>query len=255
MHARSPIKKKYHTERYYQYSIYVGKTFVSKVKAKKNQRFGSEFKEDSEGTAEKCFFYKNYYLCPVLDNSIIRFSGMVYNFSVEEDESYLVNNIAVHNCIANVTQCSACGKLVRESDENCEHLDRMLGKYIEIDGKKYIVSELVGAMDANGNYIEDSCLYIESSWVEQPAFEGAVRNFFIECPNLKTNLVMSGEADKRLAMLFEDERSFSKLKVADKRSLISIRLAIQQMRMERYNNITNKIVRAMSTTPPEVGGL
>lgn len=153
-------------------------------------------------------------------------------------------------CIANVTQCSACGKLIRESDENCNHLEQELGKFIEDATGKYIVSELVGALDEKGKYIEHSCDFIEASWVEQPAFEGAVSNFFIESPQTKDNLItsdkMNSEMNKKLAMLFEDERTFSKLKVADKRSLISMRLAIKEIRMQKYFNMTNNVANSIN---------
>ena len=141
--------------------------------------------------------------------------------------------------LCNVAQCSYCGKIVKDNDENCNHIEKHLGDYIEDDTGVWKVAELVGAMDANGKYIEDSCIFIEASWVEQPAFEGAVMNYMINSPQFKSNLVM-GE-DSRLAMLFESEKTFKKLKVADKRSVMSIKITNDYFKDLKFANIVKKV--------------
>ena len=53
-------------------------------------------------------FYENGYIwSPIRDVSTEEYDGLVYNISVEEDESYMVQNIICHNC----TDISVAGKL------------------------------------------------------------------------------------------------------------------------------------------------
>jgi len=83
-------------------------------------------------------------------------------------------------CCCNYATCSICGKVIGDDDKNCEHLENHLGQYINVDGKNYKCAELIGAIDKNtGEYIADSCHFIEASWVEHPAFAGAVVNYLI----------------------------------------------------------------------------
>lgn len=43
-------------------------------------------------------YLDNYFLTTLINKSEIDYSGYVYNFEVEEDHSYVANDIAVHNC-------------------------------------------------------------------------------------------------------------------------------------------------------------
>jgi len=45
-----------------------------------------------------CRFYDNYKISTIKDIKNVPFSGDVYNFEVEDDNSYVANNIIVHNC-------------------------------------------------------------------------------------------------------------------------------------------------------------
>jgi hypothetical protein len=79
------------------------------------------------------------------------YSGPVHNFGVEGDHSYVVEGLAVHNC---------------------EHVKYGKGQY-EYDqlGNKFRVAELCGheTLDPTGGVT-----FIEASWVDVPAFQGAV---------------------------------------------------------------------------------
>jgi hypothetical protein len=48
----------------------------------------------------KSFIFKNWYFEPIKKIEKYRFRGKVYNLEVEEDNSYLANTLAVHNCAA-----------------------------------------------------------------------------------------------------------------------------------------------------------
>lgn len=56
-------------------------------------------------------------------NSVTRlhFSGQVFNFEVEEDESYLAGGFSVHNCKVKNDVCSMCGNEAKSPREYCEH--------------------------------------------------------------------------------------------------------------------------------------
>lgn len=228
---------------------------------------------------------------------------IVYNFETQNDHSYIVEGVAVHNCehvqipalskgkildaiirpvvhhskygdaniylvdiliatdrrhhelvsriesgklntlsmgaVCEVCQCSICGKLIKDDDKNCEHLENYLGSYYKCeDGKKRIVAELCGALDENGNYIENSCNFIEASWVEHPAFEGAVVNAFIETEEEK---IAREKSQKELEDLFNGNL-FDRLKVADTDSKIALNILKDYKRAEKYLNIAKRIV-------------
>ena len=59
----------------------------------------------------------------------------VYNLSVEDDESFVTENIAVHNCKVAYDVCSICGNKAKRRDEYCAHI-RHDKKKIYPDGKQ-----------------------------------------------------------------------------------------------------------------------
>ena len=138
--------------------------------------------------------------------------------------------------VCNYTQCSICGKVISDSDRNCEHLDNHIGQMVTCqDGEQRICAELCGACDENGNYIEGSNNFIELSWVEHPAFKGAVINSFVETDEIRA----SRETEKdELAKLF-DGNLFDRLKVADRDSKIALKITREIGKVER---IAKKIV-------------
>ena len=60
-----------------------------------------------------------------------------------------------------------------------------------------MVAQLIGALDKNGKYIQGSCQFIEASWVQNPAFQGAVLNYFLYEDDI--NLLAASIASKKLA--------------------------------------------------------
>lgn len=61
---------------------------------------------------------------------------MVYNFSVEDDESYIANKVAVHNCSVVTDRDSISGKLSRTMNEYEPWMKKTPGQYIP-EYKKY----------------------------------------------------------------------------------------------------------------------
>ena len=63
------------------------------------------FKTDKK-KQDKAFYEEGYIWCPINDISTENYNGYVYNMEVENDNSYVVQNIIVHNC----TDLSVAGK-------------------------------------------------------------------------------------------------------------------------------------------------
>ena len=135
--------------------------------------------------------------------------------------------------ICSHVQCSYCGKIIGDDEQNCEHLDNYIGKYLEDKqtGKKYIVSELCGAF-RNGLYIPDSCHFIEASWVSHPAFSGAVVNYFVETDEMRLGRESNFKKDNILSFVTED--IFSRgLRVADVNGRMALKLAREELMLHR----------------------
>lgn len=149
---------------------------------------------------------------------------------VDDIESGRLNTLSM-GTVASVCQCSFCGKLVGDDDKNCEHLKNNLGDYVKDGNKKYIVSELIGAMDAKtGEYVKDSCNFIEASWVQHPAFAGAVVNYFVETEQMKQAREKSAN---ELSGITAD--MFAHMRVADKYSSKALKIAQDELKRIRNN--------------------
>lgn len=143
-------------------------------------------------------------------------------------------------CVANITQCSKCGKVMRTDWDACPHMKFELGQeYNTKYGYKSKVTELCGVPG-----IPESCRFIEASWVEAPAFQGAVVNHYINLPDSKNikanNIIQIEEAAKFLRGLdFTDNNTLKKLRVADKRSMTALKLYTSELdRISRENRIS-----------------
>lgn len=81
-----------------QVSISISRQYINKI-AKGSKKFwlvdniGRKFKNNSIETEEG-------FWSPIKEITKISYTGNTYNIEVEEDHSYIANNIAVHNCIA-----------------------------------------------------------------------------------------------------------------------------------------------------------
>lgn len=93
----------------------------------------------------------NWLLYRIRDTSVECYKGVVHNFEVEEDNSYVVEGLAVHNCT----------HVLHEKGNT----------FFDESGRKHRIAELCGyeGIDPTGGV-----KFIEASWVEVPAFKGAV---------------------------------------------------------------------------------
>lgn len=56
-------------------------------------------------------------------------SGMIYNFEVADDESYIADNIVVHNCKVAYDVCSKCGQKNKTVADYCDHLKYAMNQW------------------------------------------------------------------------------------------------------------------------------
>jgi len=240
--ARRPSGFKKGNELYDQYMIQISAGSSWRVKCNKNKKYG----EKPEMSNQLCMFYKNYYMCKVKLIKEILVNSTVYNFSVEEDESYCVDNLAVHNCLANLTTCSKCGKVMRNDFDACNHIRYEIGQEYRTDyGYKSKVAELCGSQGD-----PDSCRFIEASWVEAPAFKGAVVNHYVSVPSLKDfvekNVIDFDKAAKAIRLISAgDISTLKKVRVADHRSMTGIRLFIEELKKADRSGRIQKIAKEL----------
>ena len=71
--------------------------------------------EESSYTAFECGKVINIIVEDIADTP-------VYNLSVEEDESFVAENVAVHNCRVRFDVCSICGNKATAKNPYCEHI-------------------------------------------------------------------------------------------------------------------------------------
>ncbi len=140
--------------------------------------------------------------------------------------------------LANITQCSYCGQKFMGDDRECTHLENNIRGFLKDQNtsKQIYVAELCGSLDHNNNYIEDSCEFIEASWVENPAFKGAVVNHVVS-----NEEELEYNSNIKKAFEFEDLSQLFNLKVANKNSYIAAKVAMHELRKQKYKGIINNI--------------
>jgi hypothetical protein len=94
---------------------------------------------------------------------------------VEEIKSGDVRYMSM-GCVTDVVICSYCGQRVKEGEAGCYHLAKHKGQFIpDDDGVARRVAELCGHKSLPNGGVT----FIEASWVETPAFPGAVNRGII----------------------------------------------------------------------------
>jgi hypothetical protein len=149
-------------------------------------------------------------------------------------------------CLANITMCSKCGKTMRSDWDACQHMKYELGQpYLTDYGYQSKVAELCGL---TGN--SESCKFIEASWVENPAFQGAVVNHYISIPEARniaaSNIInLEKQTNGFKDINLSDINTLRHMRVADKRSMTALKLYVSELdrlsRQKRLSSIASKI--------------
>ena len=161
---------------------------------------------------------------------------------VEKIESGKLSTLSMGASCEYVT-CSKCGGVFTD-DDSCEHIKNEIGqKYYDEQGKERIVSELCGRMiEKDGKLVADpdSVTFIEASWVEHPAFKGAVLEHFIDGVPAQTSSKKAQYMELTAAM-----DDIFKLRVADEKSGLVLRVARDEAKRliqeHRMNDIARRI--------------
>ena len=67
-------------------------------------------------------YNKGYFLRKIKSIEEVAYEGTVYNLEVEGDNSYIANDVAVHNCLIAYSQCSQCGNIAEDETKLCKHI-------------------------------------------------------------------------------------------------------------------------------------
>jgi len=148
-------------------------------------------------------------------------------------------------CLATFVQCSRCGVVLGDDDPNCHHIDHeLLQEFTDEDGVRRVVAELCGRSfrDASGAWVGDpeSLRFIEASWVERPAFEGAVLNHFLgEIPKAAAK-VLEYPTDK----LEQTMEELFRTRVADARGMMVLRVAMEEINRRRRQDMAGRVAKS-----------
>jgi hypothetical protein len=108
------------------------------------------------------------------------YDGEVYDLEIEDDHTYLVEGVAVHNCSVDFTLCTKCGHVAADETEMCSHVKYEKGNtFFDDQGNKHRVAELCGHEETGET---GGVTFIEASWVATPAFPGAVARNTLDIP-------------------------------------------------------------------------
>jgi hypothetical protein len=97
-------------------------------------------------------------------------------------ENGTLNTLSM-GCSIKYSICSKCGNKAVDETELCDHIKYMKNQFfVDEDGQQRIIAELCGHRDE-----QESNVFIEASWVANPAFKGAVlRNIIVAKDDMET---------------------------------------------------------------------
>lgn len=129
---------------------------------------------------------------PITSVEVDTYEGWVYDMEVEEDHSYVVEGVAVHNCSVEETICTKCGNVAVDETDLCDHIKyEKLNSFYDDSGNKRVVAELCGHKSLGGTC---GVTFIEASWVATPAFTGAVLRNILEPAEMSPEMVRQIQA-------------------------------------------------------------
>lgn len=141
-------------------------------------------------------------------------------------------------CIANVTQCSKCGQQVRNDADECFHLRYEIGN--EYRAPQGFTSKVAESCGVAGD--PQSCVFIEASWVESPAYKGAVVHHMLNnslelidesrlATDTNSNVIrLADHVIDLSAITANDLDALSRVRVADRHGMLSLRLLVSSLK-------------------------
>ena len=158
------------------YQIRVKNAGVSDIPSVKIRSVGGNFDRKPTGNCDR-WIAGNHLYTVVKSVETFEYQGFVYDMEVEGDHSYIANGYGVSNCSAQVTICVRCGNVATGEDDSCPCILNSKGDvFYDEDGFQQTIAELCGHHSLEGGGV----VFEEGSWVEDPAFTGAVVRNFLE---------------------------------------------------------------------------
>lgn len=158
--------------RYPTFQLHLGETFAK-------QLAGYTSRAPATSTIEKRKFrvLDDMVMFPITSIEDEEYDGWVYDLEVEDDHSYVVEGVAVHNCTITHSTCTKCGNVAADETELCNCIKFAKGStFYDANGVLRKVAELCGHESEPDGGVQ----FIEASWVGTPAFTGAVLRNVIE---------------------------------------------------------------------------
>lgn len=155
------------------FGVYLGQTFAHRLAGYTDKAPATSTHKD-----QSLRVLDDMVMFPITKITDDTYTGAVYDLEVEEDHSYLVEGVAVHNCTVDGTQCTKCGHWAADETEMCPHVKYAKGNtFYDENGQRHRIAELCGneGLDPTGGV-----QFIEASWVGTPAFTGAVLRNVLE---------------------------------------------------------------------------
>lgn len=128
-----------------------------------HESYSVSFRKNINHKREHGLYSNGYYWTPFRDSEVIEGDTIVYNISVEEDETYTVNNIVVHNCSTFSLAGSredAWGKMKKFREGQAEQvLDTLFFDFIDL--AKKLQPKIVIAENVKGMLIGNAKKYVD----------------------------------------------------------------------------------------------
>lgn len=127
---------------------------------------------DPKFQTQACRVQDDVVMFPITSIEAQTYEGWVHDMEVEEDHSYVVEGVSVHNCSIDGSECTKCGHWAADESEFCECVRYFKGNtFYDERGIPHKIAELCGLPDIDPT---GGVTFIEASWVKVPAFKGAV---------------------------------------------------------------------------------
>jgi intein/homing endonuclease len=158
--------------------------------------------DKNEIAAGKSFIVEDetikYMACPVKAiKKHNNFDKPVYDLTVENDESYIADGMAVHNCSVEKSVCNICSNVAEKTDDYCTHIKNRKGRKFTGSARDVVTGEVKQFKDQPVFEYNFGLKFIELSAVVDPAcptcrIQGVIPNaeYLSKVANMENSLRM-----------------------------------------------------------------
>ena len=164
-------------------------------------KLANNLTKEAEIRAGKVFITKvndlNYMVCPVKNVEVVDYDEPVYDLTVDGDESYIADGIAIHNCSVDYSVCNICSNRAEKTEDYCSHIRNRKGRTFSGKAKDVKTGEM---KEYNNHPVFEynyGIKFIELSAVVDPAcpscrIDGIITNtdYLSKVANIQNDLYM-----------------------------------------------------------------